>query len=315
MPSITDHKQLAHLIDPEASLDDQYAIIETLTEHMFDGEVLYQLARFFRGYEKSVNNPFTHTLDIVGTGGDNKHSLNYSTLSAMIAHAYGLKVAKFGNKAVTSQCGSFDFLHKLAVSIPDTPERAETQLKQMGRTFLFAPFYHPVFKYVIEVRKLFAQQGKKTIFNCLGPLLNPAYPQNALVGVYTPALLEPMAYALAKSGYQYAYVVHGAGFDELSLCGHNQMVMINGSKKQTKSFKPEYLGLNPANPGQLEAGTPEENFDTAYQIFAGFDHGAKAEMLILNAAAGIQVGQCFDKPLDHYVAVVQDLLKQGITLG
>tara|TARA_R110002167_G_scaffold213888_1_gene418496 strand:- start:468 stop:1415 length:948 start_codon:yes stop_codon:yes gene_type:complete len=303
------------LFDEDVALEEKVKLITALNAKMYDAETLYELAHFFIEKSVRISNPYPDSIDVVGTGGDGAKTLNYSTLSALVAHHYGLPVVKHGNKAITSQCGSFDFLGQLAIEIPETAEAANQILADEKLVFLFAPFFHPIFKPVAEARKVFADRGEKTIFNVLGPLLLPDGVKRVVVGVYDVELVEPMAEALVKLGVEYGYVVYGSGLDEFSVCGVNTIMQIKNGQLHKQTLHPEQLGFIRSQIPALAAGDAYQNFEESKKILCGEVLGPKADMLILNAAAAIHVGKGFDKPLAFYIDEVKQLLEKGICLN
>ncbi|WP_119342556.1 anthranilate phosphoribosyltransferase [Facilibium subflavum] len=293
------------LLTDDIDIDAQYAIIEQVNKRVLEKETLYMLAKTFLQYSLKVENPFENTLDIVGTGGDGLQTLNYSTLSALVVHHLGGKIAKHGNRSATSRCGSFDFLQQLNFEIPETPEAAYSQLKQTGFTCLFAPYFHPVFAKVAEVRKRFAEEGKRTFFNILGPLLNPARVKRILVGVYDEALLSPFAYALENLGASHAYIVFGDGMDEFSVCGINKVIQIHQGTRNEFTLHPEQLGFMRSKVEYLNAGDAFCNVNESKAILTNELLGPKQDTLILNAAAALHISRGFEGTLLEMVEEIK----------
>lgn len=304
--------QINELLDDETQLNRQIEIVSELNENILHSEVLYDIVRTFLSYAKLVNNPFNNAIDIVGTGGDGKSTLNYSTLSAYAVSASGYPVIKHGNKSATSKCGSFDFLERLGEKIPKTVSEAEQQLKEFHRVFLFAPYFHPIFKNVIEVRKHFAQMGQKTIFNILGPLLNPARPKRMLVGVYQEELIEPFSETLSALGVEYACVVYGNGFDEFSICGTSTYCKIENGKFTRLDFNPKDYGYNLAQEKELYAGNAEQNFNESKALFTNQLHGPKKDMLEINVNFALAIADGFSKPLEQYIEISRNTINEKL---
>ncbi len=187
----------------------------------------------------AIRTQFT-LIDCVGTGGDNQHSLNISTPSAIMAATFGLKIAKHGNRAVSSQCGTADLLESVGINITMSPEIAKKTLLETGFTFLFAPLYHPAMH---RVRKIRTALKTRTIFNLLGPLLNPTQPQILLVGVYHPALCQLFANVLRLQGARRALIVHGQGLDEFALHGPTTGTLLLDNHIHPFTLTPEQAGL------------------------------------------------------------------------
>lgn len=305
---------IQQLLDENVELDVKVKLVTKLNAKIEDADVLFELATCFRAKSLKIHNPYYDTIDIVGTGGDGASTLNYSTLSALVAHKYGLPVAKHGNRATTSKCGSFDFLERLNIEIPTTPEEANKLLDTKRLVFLFAPYFYPIFKPVVEVRKVFAAKGEKTIFNVLGPLLIPEGVKRVVIGVYDMALLEPMAEVLLRLGVEYGYVVYGAGLDEFSVCGVSSVIRIKEGVLSCHSLHPEQVGFTRSKVLALAAGDSYQNYKESKEILCGDLMGPKRDMLVLNAAAAIQVGKGFDQKLSFYVDEVNTLLDKGICL-
>ena len=222
-------------------------------------------------------------LDVVGTGGDGKGTFNLSTAAAFVAAAAGIPVAKHGNRAASSKSGSADVLEALGARIELGPEAVARLVREAGIGFLFARSFHPAMRHVAPVR---SELKVRTVFNLLGPLTNPARPAYFLLGVFDPALLEPMARALFALGVKRALVVHGEGADELVL-GENEVVELAGGEVRRYRLHARELGLKPAPIEALKGGTPKENAELVQRILAGEEQGPKADAVALNAGAAI----------------------------
>ncbi|MGO8763876.1 MAG: anthranilate phosphoribosyltransferase [Limisphaerales bacterium] len=235
-------------------------------------------------------------LDVVGTGGDRLGTFNISTAAAIICAAAGVTVAKHGNRAVTSQAGSADVLETLGIPTRSTPADAARLLRERRFAFFFAPDYHPAFRHISAARKLCAERGQRTIFNLLGPLLNPAQPSAMLVGVPRPEFCKPMAQVLQSLGVRRAMVVcgkaPGAGFlDELSPLGENTIAEFYQERALAVSTStPEEFHLQPATLAELLGGDQNANAKIIRDIFSGTERGPKREAVLLNAAAALFVG-------------------------
>ena len=220
--------------------------------------------------------------DCVGTGGDGANTINISTTSAILAAACGLKIAKHGNRSVSSMSGSADLLEALGVNLTMSPEVAKQCLDKANLCFIFAPAYHTGFKYAAPVRKA---MGVRTLFNILGPLVNPAAPSCMLLGVYTPALIDIMATALPLTGVKRAWVVHGSGLDEIAVHGSTQVTEINQGKLIEKQVCPADFGLAEFTLDDIKGGTPQENADMISAILTGKGTEAHNAAVVLNCAA------------------------------
>ena len=220
--------------------------------------------------------------DCVGTGGDGANTINISTTAAILSAACGLKMAKHGNRSVSSMSGSADLLEAFGVNLTMSPSTASNCLDKANICFLFAPAYHSGFKHAAPVRKA---MGIRTMFNILGPLVNPAAPQTMLLGVYTPELLTPIAQALQLTGVKRAFVVHGSGLDEIALHGETQVVEIKDGELTQYNISPEDFGLNTYSLEDIKGGTPQENADIIKAILSGKGEEAHNAAVIINSAA------------------------------
>lgn len=220
--------------------------------------------------------------DCVGTGGDGANTINISTTAAILAAACGLKMAKHGNRSVSSMSGSADLLEALGVNLSMSPEVASECIEKANLCFLYAPAYHPGFKHAGPVRKA---MGIRTLFNVLGPLVNPAFPKTMLLGVYTPALISVMAKSVQLTGVERAWIVHGSGLDEIALHGETQVTEIKDGELFEKTISPEDFGLNRYTLEDIKGGTPAENADIIKQILSGTGEPAHNSAVIINCAA------------------------------
>jgi len=226
-------------------------------------------------------------IDTAGTGGDGLHTFNISTTAAFIVAGTGRKVAKHGNRASSSQCGSADVLSAAGVSLDLSPEQVATCINDVGIGFLFAPNFHPSMRHAIGPRRELKQ---RTIFNLLGPLTNPAGATHQLIGVYDPALTEPMARVLGQLGGQAAMVVHGhGGLDELTASGPNRVSQLlpDGSVHTYELDPRQYGFIVKAEDAALRGGTPDKNARIMRGVLQGEPNKARSDTVLLNAAAAI----------------------------
>jgi anthranilate phosphoribosyltransferase len=267
------------------------------------GETPDEIAAFVRALrDKAITPPLDpawrdarEILDVVGTGGDRLGTFNISTAAALICAAAGVTVAKHGNRAVTSRAGSADVLEALGVRIDLTPAEAARSLRERNFAFFFAPAYHPAFKHIAPARKLCAERGQRTIFNLLGPLLNPARPSAILAGVPQPEFCEPLAHVLQSLGIRRAMVVCGkvsaVGYlDELSTLGENTIAEFyqeHGFAVSTSA--PEAFALQTATLADLLGGDRQVNAEIIRRILRGDERGPKRDAVLLNAAAALFV--------------------------
>nr|WP_306461463.1 anthranilate phosphoribosyltransferase [Colwellia ponticola] len=236
----------------------------------------------FPQYGNDEDAPGEIIADCVGTGGDGANTINISTTAAILAAACGLKMAKHGNRSVSSMSGSADLLEALGVNLSMSPETAKDCLTQTNLCFLYAPAYHSGFKHAAPVRKA---MGIRTLFNILGPLVNPAKPSIMLLGVYTPELLTPIAQALQLTGVKRAFVVHGSGLDEIALHGKTQVVEIKDGLLIERTIVPQDFGLDSYSLNDIKGGTPSENANIIKDILSGQGKEAHNAAVIINCAA------------------------------
>ena len=226
-------------------------------------------------------------LEIVGTGGDNAGSFNISTTSALVAAAAGIKVAKHGNRAASSQCGTADCLEALGVNIHQSPELCVELLKEVGICFFFAQKYHTSMQYVGAIRR---ELGFRTVFNILGPLTNPGTPSMQLLGVYDEYLVEPLARVLVSLGIKRGMVVYGQDkLDEISMSAPTTVCEIQDGWYRTTEIRPETFGLKPCTKDELKGGSPAENAEITRAILRG-EKGPKRDAVLLNAGAALYIG-------------------------
>ena len=270
------------------------------------GETIWEIAAFARELRSRSLQPVLDSetregviLDVVGTGGDRLSTFNISTTVALLAAAAGVRVAKHGNRASTSSIGSADVMEALGIPFDLGPEEAVRSLREHGFAFFFAPKYHPAFRHIVPARRLCAERGQGTIFNFLGPLLNPVGPSAALVGVPRPGLCEPLASVLQSLGVRRAMVVCGAvpgeggavrHLDELSPLGPNTIAEFYQERALTCStLSPESFPLQPAALADLRGGDREFNAAIIRRILHGEERGPKRDAVLLNAAAALFV--------------------------
>jgi len=228
-------------------------------------------------------------LDVCGTGGDQRGYFNVSTAVMFVAASCGACVVKHGNRSITSKTGAADVLEELGVKIELTPARLRECLERHGVAFLFAPAWHPAFKAIGPIRRELAAEGTPTIFNLLGPLLNPARPEHQLVGLFSATLLPKYAEALRILGRKCAWAVHGDGTDELSLTGPSHVCAVKGRETSAFSIAPEEFGLQCCEASVLAGGERAENARILVSILDGSERGPKRDMVLLNSAAALVV--------------------------
>jgi anthranilate phosphoribosyltransferase len=258
---------------------------------------LVGFAQTMRANAIAITPPPGAVFDTCGTGGDRSGTFNISTASAIVLAACGMRIAKHGNRSVSSQCGSADVLEALGVNIQAAPAAVEQCLRDVGVAFLFAPTFHPAMKHAAQARK---DLGVRTAFNLLGPLTNPARPTRQIVGVPRPELTELLARSLSLLGSERAWVVHGAdGLDELSTTGYTKVSESRGESVQTFYVHPADFGLAKATPESLKGGDAAKNAAIVRAVLGG-EAGPQRDVVLLNAGAAM------------FVAGQADTVKAGI---
>jgi anthranilate phosphoribosyltransferase len=222
-------------------------------------------------------------VDVVGTGGDGARTFNISTAAAIVAASAGAAVAKHGNRAASSACGSADVLEELGLSLELPADRIAASIDEHGFGFMFARVHHPAMRHAAPVRQ---ELGTRTVFNVLGPLANPAGARDGVFGVYAPSLARTYAESLASLGARRAFVVHGDGIDELSPTGPNLVVEVRDGDVVEWDLDPRSLGIEPRNPEDLRGAGPAENAEAIRGVLAG-ERGARRDAVLLNAAAAL----------------------------
>ncbi|MDD9953694.1 MAG: anthranilate phosphoribosyltransferase [Candidatus Woesearchaeota archaeon] len=282
MNDLTSHEATALMEAIFTTYTDEQ-IGETLLALNEKGITATELAAFVDTLDaKAVHATTENCIDLCGTGGDGNNTFNISTLAALVVAACGVPVAKHGNRAVSSQCGSADILEQLGVRMLP-PEKIAACIKQCGIGFLFAPTHHPAFKRVAAIRE---KLGVKTVFNMMGPLLNPAHPVAQVIGVFDPRLTALFAQTLQERGMQRALVVHGDGLDEITLCGTTTGHELNNGRITTFSCTPEDFGLPPCTLDDLRG----DNATIFNNVLAGAK-GPCRNIVLANAAAGLYVAE------------------------
>ncbi|HEY9508538.1 MAG TPA: anthranilate phosphoribosyltransferase [Verrucomicrobiae bacterium] len=300
------------------------------------GETVDEIAAFAKALrEKSIQPPLDpatrarEILDVCGTGGDRLNTFNISTTVAIICASAGIAVAKHGNRAITSQAGSADVLEALGIRVDMSPVEAAQSLADRNFAFFFAPNYHPAFKFIGPARKLCADRGQRTIFNFLGPLLNPAHPTVQLVGVSRPELCEPLAHVLQMLGIRRGMVVSGdvsisqsenpngekvpqhRFLDELSTLGNNTIAEFYQERGFTASvLAPGDFPLQSATLGDLAGGSREDNAEIVRRLLRGDDQGPRRDAILLNTAAALFVAEK-TKSLSEGWSLAERLIDSG----
>jgi anthranilate phosphoribosyltransferase len=250
-------------------------------------------------------------MEIVGTGGDGAHSFNISTTSTLVAAAGGIRVAKHGNRAASSQCGTADCLEALGVNINLSPEKCVELLEKVGICFFFAQKYHTSMKYVGSIRK---ELGIRTVFNILGPLTNPASPSMQLLGVYDRSLVEPLARVLTSLGVKRGMVVYGTDkLDEISVSAPTFICEFDRGSYRSYTVFPEDFGFSTCKKQELAGGTPKENAAITLSILKG-GKGSKRNAVLMNAGAALYIGGKA-KDLAEGAVLAAELIDSGAALA
>ncbi len=252
-------------------------------------EEITGFAKVMRSHAVKLAPKAEYFVDTCGTGGDISGTFNVSTVASFIAAGAGVVVAKHGNRAVSSKCGSADLLEQLGVKIDLSPEKVAACIDNVGIGFIFAPLFHQAMKYAAPTRK---EIGIRTIFNILGPVSNPANTKGQLMGVYSKKLTRVMAEVLKNQGCECAMVVHGTdGIDEISISGSTKISHLNKGIISEYYVEPEDFGMKKHPLSAISGGSAEENAAIAVKILEGREKGARRDVSLLNAAAAIAVGK------------------------
>ena len=269
------------------------------------------LAMSLRSHAVKVESGIENLVDVVGTGGAAVKTFNVSTAAALVAAGAGVHVAKHGNRAITSKCGSADLLAELGVKIDPGPEVVAECIRQAGVGFMFAPMFHPAMKYVQPIRK---SLGFRTVFNILGPLANPAGVPSLVLGVAEEGLMQMMAEALNVLGARYAMVVHSEGLDEISTASVTKIAELSGGKITHKELNPRDLGIEPADVEKLKVSDAEASAKIVKDILSGKETGSAKDIVVLNASAAIIAGglaEDFASAIELANASISDGSAQG----
>ncbi len=308
---------VAHLISPTA---EEARKMEFLGALRTKGETAAEIAGFVEALLEYAVDPMIDParlagplLDVCGTGGDRMELFNVSTTSMFVLAAGGVVVVKHGNRAITSKCGGADVLEALGVRIELSPADLKRSVETIGLGFIFAPSYHPAYKVIGPVRKALAAQGIPTIFNLLGPLLNPARPAHQLVGIFSRDLLLKYAESLSALGRTRAWAIHGAGLDELSISQTSDVFEVLGKRMHNLEVDPAELGITPVPLEELRGGDCKHNASLLVGILDGSIRGAKRDLVALNAAAGFVVAGV-TPDLASGLALAEEQIERGNAL-
>ena len=278
------HGAMGHIMDGEATPAQIASFITALAVRGETVEEITGFARAIREHAVAIAPQADHLVDIVGTGGDRLNTFNISTTSAFVIAGAGGHVAKHGNRAASSRCGSADVLEALGVNLGAPPEVVRACVEEVGFGFMFAPHFHPAFKHALAPRR---EIGIRTVFNILGPLTNPARARRYLQGAPSPAHTELMARVLAALGADRAFVVHGTdGMDEISICAPTQVSEVADGTVRTFTITPEEFGFTRAALEAIHGGSPEENAAISVSVLQG-EEGPRRDVVLLNAGAAL----------------------------
>ena len=286
-------------------------IVSFLTALNHKGETLDEIiaaVKVMRGHATKVRVNKDVILDTCGTGGDVSHTFNISTISAIIAAAAEVTIAKHGNRSVSSKCGSADLLESLGLNLELSPQKVEECINEVGFGFIFAQQFHRSMKHAAPVRR---ELGIRTVFNILGPLTNPAGAQAQLLGVFDEKLTETMAHVLKNLGSSEAMVVHGMdGLDEISISGKTKISHLKDGKIRTYFIEPADFSMNEGNKEELVVHGIEEGKLLAESILGGDEAGTRRNIVLLNAAAAIMLGKKA-KDMKEGIRVASEVLSSG----
>lgn len=302
------------LLEEELSLEQQIDSLTQLSPESLTPKEIFQCARVSMECAELIPGISNIAVDIVGTGGDGLNTFNISTTAAFVAAGAGIKIAKNGAGSANSLSSSLGLLEALNIDIKETPEGVVKQLENCGLTFIMQPYFHPKALKVRAARAELAKQNKKTIFNILGPLVNPARLTRKALGVFSLELIDVYAEILNLQGVKKAMVFHGDGMDELSLAGPNHIAIINHGKIEKMELSASDTCLPACSLDDLIGGHPKENADMAKAILNCDLVGPKRNAVILNAAAAIFVGYPENISLFDAIYLAQESIDSGAAL-
>ncbi len=316
--TIEEASQAAHALASTEALDAEKAdFLIALAEK---GESAEEVAGFVRMFLSLARDPgvgewASRAIDVCGTGGDKIGSFNISTAVTFVLAAGGVPVLKHGNRSITSRCGSAELLAALGVPLEADEALLRASLEELNFAFFFAPNFHPAFKAIMPVRRELAQQGRRTIFNILGPLINPGRPAFQLLGVFSEQWMPTLAATLDATGLRNGFVAHcrlddGRGMDELSCAGENLLVGFGENRGRERTVCPADVGLTPASVADLAGGELEENLEIFRAVVDNRAPAGLRDTILLNAGLGFEIaGQASD--LREGIEKARDLLASG----
>ena len=310
-------KEIAH---EKVSVESKKCFLRALSEK---GETHEELAIFIREFRKLSINPeledfAPNAIDLCGTGGDKAHSFNISTFVSFMVASAGIPVIKHGNRSISSKCGSADLIEGIGIPLSPSLALIRKSMEELNFTFLFAPNFHPAFKHIAPVRKALAEEGVITVFNLLGPTINPATPSNQLLGVYNPNLLQKIGSALTYNNVDSGLVVHGLvndpeirGVDELTSCGINQVFGIGKlAMPEIENWTPEKWNTTVGTFSQLSGGDLDENLKIMNSLLEGSASDSLRDSVLMNAATAFWI-QGKSSSLEEGMELASSLLING----
>jgi len=302
------HDIVCNLLSDETSEKDREVLFNELIAQPITTELLVEGVKALREHMKKTPLDITRTIDTCGTGGSGKQTINTSTLTAFIVAAAGGKVAKHGNRSASGNCGCFDVLEKLGVKIDLTPEEEVNVFDHLGIAFLFAPLHHPSLRHVGPLRKA---HGKKTVFNLMGPLCNPAGVMRQMIGTGSHKQAEIIADTLNALGIEKAIIVRGEdGLDEVTTTADTNVYIVKDGKVIQEKFSPEQYGIPLASEKDIEGGAPEENVELFLEIAKGKGSEAMKNLVIVNAAHGLHMTSKVDN-IEEALTLARSILESG----
>lgn len=306
------HAVFGQMMDGEASDVQKSALLIALRMKGETPEEITGAAMAMRERVTPLSVDRERLVDTCGTGGDGRGTFNISTIAALVAAAAGANVAKHGNRAVSSSCGSADLLMQLGVHIDLDAQRMSTVLERTGISFLFAPKLHPAMGAVAPIRR---ELGVRTIFNILGPLTNPAFARRQVLGVYSPHLVEVVARVLLALGAEHALVVHSAdGLDEISVSAATRVAEVADGAIRVYDLEPEDLGVGRYDVAEVAGGNPEENARIAVEVLTGLATAARRDIVAANAGAALYVSGAA-RTLQEGVELAREALASGSAMA
>ncbi len=302
---------MREIAEGQASTADIVCLLRALNARKPTAEELTAFVTVLRERAVAVVAPQPNTICNCGTGGDGRGTINASTTAAFIISACGVPLAKHGNRSVSSRCGSTDCLAALGVRACAEAREAEALLATEGLCFLNAPDFHPGLRYAAEARSVLAGEGCKSMFNLLGPMLNPAAVRRQSMGVFAEDMVELVAETLSRTGTEFAYVLWGDGYDEFALTGTTKVAVVQNGQTRVETWTPADLGLAQCRHEDILGGDAVANAQIAEAILRGQVQDARADFVLANAAFGVSTG------LEPHVSPIEAmvLVREAVSSG